>query len=273
MKYRHGNTPYWGVLVLSVTFLSSAFAETFEGNISTGISSTPLYTGSDKYVLSPSIGYTFGLRDDDVGSVVLANSVLAWSLPLDSPVGITLFVRYDEGRDEIIKTGVIHRQKHDELKGMGDLTGTFFGGVKVSYLFDNYGIYVSGSQAFKPREYGGESIGRTAVIDVGVEGKAVINDALSTQWGLSTTWFNRGMMQADVGVSEKQARQTAFNRYMPTSGISRITLKTGVDYQFTSSFSLLAGVETYYLTEKMAKSSLVDNRWNVISYLGVKYSF
>ncbi|MEI7208182.1 MipA/OmpV family protein [Pectobacterium carotovorum] len=273
MKYRYSGILLAGMLQLPAVFFSATQAADFSGAFSTGVSAAPLYTGSSHYVVSPLLGYDMRMHDDALGTIALSDGTLVWGLPMNSAWGIALLLGYDEGRDEIIKTGMIHRHKHNDLKGMGDLKGTLTRGIKLSYALDESEIYVIGSQAFKKREYGGEALGRTLSIEAGIEGHSLLTEKLTAQWGVSTTWYNQGRMQANFGVSEIQSMQTTFTPYRPGSGIAQVTFKTGIYYQLTSSLSLIANVQTYYLPDSAKESPLVSNRWNTISSLGVQYHF
>lgn len=273
MQYRYNGILLAGLLQLPAAFFSAAQAADFTGALSTGVLAAPLYTGSSHYVTSPLLRYNMMMYNEALGTVAVSDGTLAWGLPLNSAWRIALLLGYDEGRDEIIKTGMIHRRKHDDLKGMGDLKGTFTGGVRLSYSIDENEIYIMGSQAFRKRTYGGEALGRTLSIETGIEGRTPLTDKLIAQWGVSTTWYNQGRMKADFGVSESQSMQTAFIPYRPGSGIAQVTLKTGLYYPLTPSFSLLMNVETYYLSDRAKDSPLVNNRWNTVSSIGVQYHF
>ena len=236
-----------------------------------GMAVVPVYEGASSYSAEPLYDIAAGYDKSAWGDFSLGlHDGARWQLPLSGPFGIALLAGYDAGRDEEVKT-LSGRNKR--LKGMGDLKGAFETGIELSYKFDAFHAYVKGMQATKTRRYGGEDLGHTAYVDLGVAAVYPLSDALTLSTELSTTWANSGYQRGYFGVTQSQAQQTSFAAYRPGSGFKQVALNSALNYQWTPEIAFQAGVGVYTLLGDAAKSPIVEKKVAGIAFLSASYSF
>ncbi|CUW23812.1 MltA-interacting protein MipA [Serratia grimesii] len=238
--------------------------------LSGGIAVAPLYQGASIYSAVPLYDLQAGYDNPTWGDFSLGLGGASWQLPLSGPFGIALLAGYDGGRDENIKT---LGGRKNRLKGMGDLDGAFEAGIELSYKFEPFRTYIRGMQATKARQYGGEDLGHTAYIDVGVAALYPLSDALSLSADLTTTWANKGYQRGYFGVTQQQAQHSAFDAYRPGSGFKQVMLNTALNYQLTREIAFQGGVGIYTLLGDAANSPIVEKEAAGVAFLSASYSF
>lgn len=235
-----------------------------------GVAYAPAYEGAKKYRPAAIVDIGLGYSHANWGRVALWDDGLSWALPLDGPFGIELLLDYDPGRDEVIDT-LNGRDK--TLMGMGDLGGALQVGVELSYQLDPFRTYVRALQATKKRHYGGEDLGRTLLAELGVDTLTPLNDRLSLQTNLYTTWANSGYQRGYFGVTPAQAQRTAFSTWRPGSGFKDVTFAAALNYEWTQNIALQAGVGVMALVGDAAKSPIVEKKVAGLSFVSASYSF
>lgn len=239
-------------------------------NLMGGVAVGPVYQGSSHYASHLQYDINGQIKTDNWGQFGLGLIDGArWDLP--TPFGLALLMKYDEGRDEKIRT----LSRHDSsLKGMGNFGGALEVGVELSYqLFTPVDVYLRGMQATRQRHYGGENVGHTAYVDIGTRGELAFNEAFTLSGDLSATWANRGYQRAYFGVTPSQSARSNFDAYDPDAGIKQVSLETQLGYHWTPEFTLLSGVEITRLTGDAAKSPLVKNKLESTVFMGLNYQF
>lgn len=236
-----------------------------------GVAVSPAYEGASQYAAEPVYDLAGEYRTTQWGTFSLG--VIhggRWQLPLSGPVGVALLMGYDRGRDERIRT---LGGDNTHLMGMGDLGGSLEGGAELSYQFSAFRGYIKGMQAARSRQYGGDALGHTAHVDMGVDGHYPLSEQLTLSGNLFTTWANSGYMQGYFGVTQPQSERTGFASYAPGEGMKQVTMETALNYQWTSAVALQTGVELSRLTGDAKDSPLVDNALAGLVFVSASYTF
>ncbi|MDW5502042.1 MipA/OmpV family protein [Pseudomonas lundensis] len=257
-------------LFMVFPLFSHAQGEESSITLTGGMAVAPLYQGASTYSAVPLYDIQAGYEGSTWGDFNIGLGGASWQLPLSGPFGMALLAGYDGGRDEEVKT---LSGSNKRLKGMGDLDGAFEAGIELSYKLDPFRAYVRGMQATKARRYGGEDLGHTGYVDLGVAALYPLTDALSLSADLSTTWANSGYQRGYFGVTQQQARQSAFEAYRPGSGFKQVMLNTTLNYQLTREIAFQGGVGIYTLLGDAANSPIVEKKVAGVAFLSASYRF
>ena len=246
-------------------------ASDFSGSVGMGIGVAPAYEGSSHYVAQPVYELNGAYDSKDWGAFSLGLTRGArWQLPLSSSVGVAVLMDYDRGRDERIGTLGGH---NTQLRGMGDLGGALEAGLELSYQWAPVKIYVKGMQATRERYYGGESLGYTAHVDMGVSGDYPVTEQLTVIGNLYTTWANSGYQRGYFGVTPTQSVRSGFTAYHPEAGVKSVTLEAALNYQWTPNVAFQTGVEVSRLTGDAADSPLAEKTLAGMAFVSTSYHF
>jgi outer membrane scaffolding protein for murein synthesis (MipA/OmpV family) len=236
-----------------------------------GIAVGPLYEGSSHYAAFPSLKLKAVLPTQDWGTFTAAfPDGLRWDLPGLAPFGVALLIGYDQGRKERIHT---LDGRDDYLKGMGNLDSTALVGAEVYWILPNGRLFVRGLQSSQNRNYGGESLGRTAYLEAGVATAYPLSSTLTLDSTLYGTWSNENDMMARFGVTAQQAERTRFDEYHPGGGMRDVTLKLGLTWQWQPQLALEGGIKTYALVSDARDSPLTGEKVGAGAYLNALYRF
>jgi Outer membrane protein V len=273
MKARARYTLAASALALGAALSPASHAEMKDTSVSVsaGFAVAPAYQGASHYVALPLYDLEGHLATDSWGAFTLGVVHGArWDLPLPSPFGVALLMDYDYGRKERLSALGSH---DDHLRGMGDLGGSLEAGLELSYRMNPVRVYVKGMSATRERHYGGENLGRTAYVDLGVSRDYAINDQVTLQGNVFATWANGGYQRGYFGVTPLQAARTHFAAYHLGSGLKQFTARLALNYQWSPSWSFQAGGEAYRLAGDAADSPLVDKALAGMMFMGASYRF
>ncbi|ROL81260.1 structural protein MipA [Pseudomonas protegens] len=236
-----------------------------------GLAVGPLYEGSSRYAAFPSLQLKAVLPTQDWGTFTAAfPEGLRWDLPGLSPFGVALLIGYDQGRKERIHT---LDGRDDYLKGMGNLDSTALVGAEAYWILPAGRLFVRGLQSTQDRNYGGESLGRTAYLEAGVATDYALSSTLTLDSTLYGTWSNENDMMARFGVTAQQAARTRFDEYHPGGGMRDVTLKLGLTWQWQPQLALEGGIKTYALVADARDSPLTGEKVGAGAYLNALYRF
>lgn len=236
-----------------------------------GLAVGPLYEGSSRYAAFPSLKLKAVLPTQDWGTFTAAfPEGLRWDLPGLSPFGVALLIGYDQGRKERIHT---LDGRDDYLKGMGNLDSTALVGAEAYWILPAGRLFVRGLQSSQSRNYGGESLGRTAYLEAGVATDYALSSTLTLDSTLYGTWSNENDMMARFGVTAQQAARTRFDEYHPGGGMRDVTLKLGLTWQWQPQLALEGGIKTYALVSDARNSPLTGEKVGAGAYLNALYRF
>lgn len=270
-KHPYTTLAMTATLVLGALSLPGYAADTVSANVGVGIGVAPAYEGSAHYVAQPVYDLNGHYDSQDWGEFSLGLTQGArWQLPLSSPVGLAVLMDYDRGRDERIGTLGGH---NTQLRGMGDLGGALEAGLELSYQLTPFKVYVKGLQATRERHYGGESLGYTAHVDMGVSGDYPITDQLTLTGNMYTTWANGGYQRGYFGVTPLQASRSGFTAYHLGAGVKSMSLEAALNYQWTPSVAFQTGVEVSRLMGDAADSPLVEKALGGMAFVSTSYHF
>ncbi|MEL5428868.1 MipA/OmpV family protein [Serratia nevei] len=251
--------------------LSHADSDVASVTVGAGMAVAPAYEGSSHYAAQPVYDVVGRYHNADWGQFTLGLAHGArWQLPLSEPFGVALLLGYDHGRDERISTLGGH---NNQLRGMSDLGGSLEAGLELSYQLAPFKVYVKGMQATRERHYGGESLGHTAYVDMGVKEDYAVSDQLTLSGNVYTTWANSGYERGYFGVTPLQSRRSGYAAYRPDSGIKQVTAEMALNYQWTPSVAFQTGIEVYRLTGDAADSPLVEKTLASMAFVSASYRF
>lgn len=236
-----------------------------------GLAVGPLYQGSSHYAAFPSLKLKAVMPTQDWGTFTAAfPEGLRWDLPGLAPFGVALLVGYDPGRKERIHT---LDGRDDYLRGMGNLDSTALVGAEAYWILPAGRLFVRGLQSSQRRNYGGESLGRTAYLEAGVATTYPLSSTLTLDSTLYGTWSNENDMMARFGVTAQQAARTRFDEYHPGGGMRDVTLKLGLTWQWQPQLALEGGIKTYALVSDARDSPLTGEKVGAGAYLDALYRF
>lgn len=236
-----------------------------------GMAVNPLYEGSSRYAVFPSLVAKAVMPTESWGTFTAAfPDGLRWDLPNLSTFGVALLVGYDPGRKEKIRTLGGH---NSYLKGMGDLDNSAMVGAEAYWGLSASRLFVRGWQATRSREYGGEDLGHTAYLEAGASSSLPLSSSLTLDSALYGTWGDSHDMMARFGVTGEQAARTDFREYHTGGGMRDVTLRTGLTAQLQPHLALQGGMKLYALTAGARRSPLTDNTVGVGFYLNAIYQF
>ncbi|MFC3945371.1 MipA/OmpV family protein [Pseudomonas gingeri NCPPB 3146 = LMG 5327] len=236
-----------------------------------GVAVGPLYEGSSRYAAFPSLKLKAVLPTESWGTFTAAfPEGLRWDLPGLAPFGVALLIGYDQGRKEKIQT---LGGRDDYLRGMGNLDSTALVGAEAYWILPAGRLFVRGLQSSQNRDYGGESLGRTAYLEAGVATAYPLSSTLTLDSTLYGTWSNENDMMARFGVTAQQAARTRFDEYHPGGGMRDVTLKLGLTWQWQPQLALEGGIKTYALVSDARNSPLTDEKVGAGAYLNALYRF
>ncbi|MEH4266050.1 MipA/OmpV family protein [Klebsiella aerogenes] len=196
---------------------------------------------------------------------------LRWDLPTGDLFGVALLGNYDPGRKESIRTLSGHNH---HLRGMGDLGGTPMAGMDLSVNYAPYRLFVRGMQALRERHYGGEDLGRTAWLDVGVGANLPLSGSLGMSLETFASWSDRHDMMARFGVTREQAEHAQFQAHEAGGGLRGVTMRWGLDWQYSPNWRYEGGVQMTALTSKAVRNSpLTEKNVSGGLFLNALYTF
>ncbi|WP_395609628.1 MipA/OmpV family protein [Pseudomonas sp. B22129] len=236
-----------------------------------GIAVGPLYEGSSHYAAFPSLKLKAKMPTEHWGTFTAAfPDGLRWDLPGLAPFGVALLIGYDQGRKEKIHT---LGGRDDDLRGMGNLDSTALVGAEAYWILPAGRLFVRGLQSTQNRNYGGESLGRTAYLEAGVATAYALSSTLTLDSTLYGTWSNENDMMARFGVTAEQAARTRFDEYHPGGGMRDVTLKLGLTWQWQPQLALEGGIKSYALVSDARNSPLTGEKVGAGAYLNALYRF
>ncbi|WP_300728364.1 MipA/OmpV family protein [Pseudomonas sp.] len=259
------------VLVSSANAAPDAPARSPSVTVGGGLAVGPLYQGASRYAAFPSLKVRAIAPTDAWGTFSASfPEGLRWDLPGLSPFGVALLIGYDQGRKERIHT---LDGRDDYLRGMGNLDSTALVGAEAYWVLPAGRLFVRGLQASQSRNYGGESVGRTAYLEAGAATAYSLSSTLTLDSTLYGTWSNDKDMMARFGVTSQQAARTRFDEYRPGGGLRDVTLKMGLTWQWQPQLALEGGIKAYALAGDARNSPLTGEKVGAGAYLNALYSF
>ncbi len=238
--------------------------------IGTGMNVAPVYEGSKKYQVEPSLEASYAYTTDNYGVFSLGVDGAAWAVGLTDNFTFETSVGYDDGRDEDI--GVLGH-KNKDLKGMGKLDGSVLVGFDLYYTLSDYQLYIMTDIATKDRKYGGRQIGRAVTVELGANTQYEINQDWNIEYNLATVWGNKAHNQAYFGVSKQQASKSKFAEYDAGSSFKDVHGSAILNYKVDKNLSLYSGIGAYYLVGDASKSTLTEQRSGFVGLAGIRYTF
>jgi len=238
--------------------------------VGAGLATAPAYQGAKQYLLLPAFQVAAGYKSDQWGSFSAGVDGLRWQLSPDSMFNLALLAGYDAGRKEDPHS---FGRRDNSLQGMGKLSGSLTGGLELGLNLDAYRFYLKGMQGLKKRAYGGEDLGHTLTVELGINTDYALSDTLSLDYGVSTTWANSGYHRGYFGVTDQQAQSSKFAAYRPDSGMQKAEAKTSLTYAFTPNIALTAGVVVSSLLGDAAKSPITEKKVAVGGFTLLNYQF
>lgn len=260
------------LFILAVTALPYSYAIAGESliHLGAGISVAPVYEGSKKYQLGPSVEATYAYITDDYGVFSAGLEGLAWGVGLSENLTFVSSLGYDFGRDEEI--GLLGN-KNKDLKGMGDLDGSPLVGFALSYNVSHYEFYIATDIATDERKYGGREVGRAVSVTLGANATYELNESWYLDYDLATVWANKAYNQIYFGVTKQQAKKSKFAEYEPEAGFKDVNSSLTLNYKIDDNMTLYTGVGVYYLVGDAGKSTLTESRTGFTGMTGISYSF
>jgi outer membrane scaffolding protein for murein synthesis (MipA/OmpV family) len=231
----------------------------------------PVYEGADDYAALPLLMVKGSLPTARWGmfSGNLQDG-LRWDLPSSSHLGMALLVGYDVGRKESLRILGGHNTR---LMGMGDLDSTATVGGEVSWRLSSGRLFARGMQATNSRHYGGDDLGRTSNMQIGVASTHPLSPDVTLDTALYGTWGDSSEMMSRFGVTQEQASRSVFDEYRLGRGMQDMTLKVGAHWQWTPKVSLEGGMKATSLVSNARNSPLVDKSVGASVFLGALYTF
>lgn len=208
----------------------------YQGAASQSLGVTPaFYLRYKRLTVSNSSGFV-NRRSDDV------LRGLGLDLVNRERLRLNLALRYDRGRQE---------SSSDALRGMGDVAPTLRLRAGGSWELRE-GLRLGASWSVDAFGRGGGNFGDVSVVhEQGIGDGAVLN------LGASLSFAGDRYMQSYYGVSEDQARRTAYARYEPAAGLRDVAVFAGVRGPLGPHWSYLAGVSASRLLGPTLDSPLV----------------
>ncbi|MDB9566935.1 MipA/OmpV family protein [Providencia rettgeri] len=258
--------------ILATIALPYSYASANESivNLGVGVSVAPVYEGSKKYQIGPSVEATYAYISDDYGMFSVGLEGLAWGVSLTENLTFFSSFGYDFGRDEEI--GLLGN-KNKDLKGMGDLDGSPLVGFALSYNLDNYEFYVSTDIATAEREYGGRKVGRAVSVILGANAMYEINENWYIDYNIATVWANESYNQIYFGVTKQQAKKSKFAEYDAGAGFKDVNSSLILNYKVYENMTLYTGVGVYHLVGDAGNSTLTERQTGFTGMTGVSYTF
>jgi outer membrane scaffolding protein for murein synthesis (MipA/OmpV family) len=161
------------------------------------------------------------------------------------------------------------RQESDDsqLRGLGDLQTALTGGVFAEYRWQNLTFAAQINQAMTHSKYG-------ATARLGVQYRfALVPGRLTGSIGPSISFGDRQYEQTLFGITDEQARRSAYARYTPGAGLKEFGLSGELTWRLTDHIFLRNFAALRYLAGSAGDSPIVRRKLQPVVGTGIAYRF
>ena len=215
----------------------------------------PRYSGSDSYEMVP-----FPLIDVSWRDTVFLNSLRGLGAQYQfRQFHVGAMVNYDWGRDE---------DDDHHLEGLGDVDGTFEGGVFAGYQLANWRLDAEILHAIGNKGYDGFE-GKLALANI----HKFFNDRVIVTASIQSSFADDHYMQAYYGVTSAQSVSSGLKQYTPSTGFYKAGGALAAAFGVTRYFSINGVIGYERLLDDAADSPVVQNGNQYRVGAGISYRF
>lgn len=220
-------------------------------SLGAAIANTPRYSGADSHHLKvlPIIHGKYKLL------TLSTFNGIGIRLPLNDQLYFHQSIGYRSGRDE---------SDSSHLNGMGDIDSAWTSRSELGVVFT-------------PRLSSGISMTTAINHDQGFSYSPFIRGNLPLPNGFSASLEGKWLLgsedftQTFYGVNAQQSARTGYTRYKPAAGGYGHMINFNLTKVLGNKFVANVGVRYTYLSDKVARSAIVENRNNVTTMVGLTY--
>ncbi|HCH51294.1 MAG TPA: MipA/OmpV family protein [Proteus sp.] len=235
-----------------------------------GLGMASAYEGSNKYIVTPDVIAQYTATTESYGVFSIGTQGAKWQYNLFDNLNFGIIGSYMQGRKEEIGFA---GNKNKDLKGMGDLKGAAAAGIELNYVINKNIVYINSLTALGNREYGDINVDNATRIEFGINSHFDLNNDWSIDSNISTRYVNKNYNQAYFGVSHQQSLDTEFTEFIPKAGFKDVGALFAINYKINNDFYLNFKNGGYYLLGDAANSSITQQKYGLITIIGLSYSF
>lgn len=114
---------------------------------------------------------------------------------------------------------------------------------------------------------------RGLLLEANLQYPMAISHRLVLTPGIGTTWASEDYMGSYFGISSHEAAASGLDRYSPDSGFKDIYARLRARYRLTERVNVLGSVGLTHLVGEAADSPLVEQDTQLVSFVGLAYTF
>lgn len=241
----------FGLAAVALGIAAPAQADSDHVTLGASAAMAPRFQGSDKYRVQPlpvvdvQWGRFFARTGDGIGLTIVRTDTFT------AGASVTWMQGYD---DDDVPPGI---------RGVDDALG---GRVFVSARYEGAVATLSATQALTETDRG-LSANLNLAYPIRATGRLTVTPSLGT------TWASGKYARSYFGVDPSESAASGLAAYEPSSGFTDVTLRIGVKYRVTDSFSVLGSLGLVRLLDVGADSPLVERKTQPTAMFGGSYTF
>ncbi|MCS2608893.1 MipA/OmpV family protein [Halomonas dongshanensis] len=245
----------WCAPLFGALFATSAWAESWEGNIGLGVITAPDYLGSDDYRTRvwPALRASYG-----ESLTISPDRGIQWHAIRQGNWRLSPFIGYTFGRDD-----------RGDLDAFDKVRGGATLGLRADYTEGMTTLSLSGQSAVTGDVKGAEYEAAASL-------RLPISQRLVASVTPSITYANGAWTDAYFSVSEQDSARSGVAAYHTDGGYWRFGVSGSLTYALANDWSVTGFVGTSYLTGEAADSPIVDDLgsdWQSIAGASLNYRF
>ena len=225
-----------------------------------GVESEPTYAGSDENETEADADVRAFYRDRRGHRWFVSLGEVGGLFSLGPDTAASVVLEYEEGRDN---------DDDDTLTGLDEVEETVELQATLARRWGNFSAFAVLQPDILDR-------GKGFVWFAGIGYDRMINDRLRIHWSADLSGADSEHMNTEFGITPAESIRTGLPAFEAESGLKSVTLEFSGEYQLSSQWSLIGGLEVENYLSNASDSPLIDIEGSSTTYeigIGVRYRF